>query len=167
MTAPRCGRSCGSRSVHSGRRRPVRWLPSRSVPATPRAPVADQISAVTGAERLQQLDRADWDTVIGGFSLGECLAVHTENPADGPYSPENHRTTPNPTTPRDSYAALYRTVIVRMQYHAPTKTYVARRTAEGKTKSEIIRCLKRLLARELWAAMRPFREAARTLPATA
>jgi hypothetical protein len=28
----------------------------------------------------------------------------------------------------------------------------------GKTKSEIIRCLKYLLARELWAAMRPIRE---------
>ncbi len=48
-------------------------------------------------------------------------------------------------------------MIVRMQHHEPTKAYVARRTAEGKTKSEIIRCLKRLLARELWAAMRPLR----------
>ncbi len=60
---------------------------------------------------------------------------------------------------RQANAALYRVVIVRMQHHAPTKTYVARRTAEGKTKSEIIRCLKRLLARELWAAMRPIRDA--------
>ncbi len=46
---------------------------------------------------------------------------------------------------RQANAALYRTVIVRMQYHEPTKTYVARRTAEGKTKTEIIRCLKRFL----------------------
>ncbi len=68
---------------------------------------------------------------------------------------------------RQANAALYRTVIVRMQYHEPTKTYVARRTAEGKTKTEIIRCLKRLLARELWAAMRPFREADGPLPAAA
>ncbi len=58
---------------------------------------------------------------------------------------------------RQANAALYRVVIVRMQHHEPTKAYVARRTAEGKTKSEIIRCLKRLLARELWAAMRPLR----------
>ena len=56
---------------------------------------------------------------------------------------------------RQANAALYRVVIVRMQHHAPTKAYLARRTAEGKTKAEIIRCLKRLLARELWAAMRP------------
>lgn len=58
---------------------------------------------------------------------------------------------------RQANAALYRVVIVPMQHHEPTKAYVARRTAEGKTKSEIIRCLKRLLARELWAAMRPLR----------
>lgn len=58
---------------------------------------------------------------------------------------------------RQANAALYRVVIVRMQHHDATKTYVARRTAEGKTKPEIIRCLKRLLARELWAAMRPLR----------
>jgi transposase len=59
---------------------------------------------------------------------------------------------------RQANAALYRVVIVRMQHHEPTKAYVARRTAEGKTKAEIIRCLKRLLARELWAAMRPLRQ---------
>lgn len=49
---------------------------------------------------------------------------------------------------------------MRMQHHQPTKAYVARRTAEGKTKAEIIRCLKRLLARETWTLMRPLREVA-------
>jgi transposase len=49
-----------------------------------------------------------------------------------------------------------------MQFHSPTKAYVARRTAEGKTKREIIRCLKRLLAREIWTLMRPFLEAPAT-----
>ncbi len=48
---------------------------------------------------------------------------------------------------RQVNAALYRTVIVRMRFHQPTIDYVARRTAEGKTKQEIIRCLKRYLAR--------------------
>jgi transposase len=46
-----------------------------------------------------------------------------------------------------------------MQYHQPTQAYVDRRTAEGKTKAEIIRCPKRFLAREVWARMRPFRQA--------
>ena len=68
---------------------------------------------------------------------------------------------------RQANAALYRTVIGRMQHHQPTKEYVARRTAEGKTKGEIIRCLKRLLAREVWALMRPLREPAKALPVAA
>jgi transposase len=58
---------------------------------------------------------------------------------------------------RHANAALYRAVIVRMQYHQPTRAYLARRTTEGKTKAEIIRCLKRLLARETWALLRPLR----------
>lgn len=58
---------------------------------------------------------------------------------------------------RQANAALYRAVIVRMQHHEPTRAYVARRTADGKTKAEIIRCLKRLLAREIWALLRPLR----------
>lgn len=63
---------------------------------------------------------------------------------------------------RQANAALYRTVVVRMQYHEPTMAYVTRRTAEGKTKPEIIRCLKRLLAREVWSLTRDFRRPALT-----
>jgi transposase len=51
---------------------------------------------------------------------------------------------------RGANAALYRVVIVRMQGHQPTLDYVRRRTAEGKTKREIIRCLKRFVAREIF-----------------
>jgi transposase len=58
---------------------------------------------------------------------------------------------------RQANAALYRTVIVRMRFHQPTIDYVARRTAEGKTKAEIIRCLKRYVAREVWAYLHPQR----------
>ena len=51
---------------------------------------------------------------------------------------------------RQANAALYRCVIVRMRFHHPTVAYVARRTADGRTKREIIRCLKRFLAREIY-----------------
>ena len=37
-----------------------------------------------------------------------------------------------------------------MSCHAPTKTYVARRTIEGKSKKEIMRILKRYVAREVY-----------------
>ena len=45
--------------------------------------------------------------------------------------------------------ALYWVVITRMSHDPRTKTYVERRTAQGLTKPEIIRCLKRSVAREL------------------
>jgi len=46
--------------------------------------------------------------------------------------------------------ALWRIALVRMHCHQPTKDYVARRTSEGKTKPEILRCLKRYVAREVY-----------------
>lgn len=54
---------------------------------------------------------------------------------------------------REANAALYRAVIVRMRFHHPTIDYVARRTAEGLSKRDIIRCLKRYLAREIYKAV--------------
>jgi hypothetical protein len=49
---------------------------------------------------------------------------------------------------RDANQALWRITLVRMAHDPRTRDYVARRTAEGKTKREIIRCLKRYIARE-------------------
>lgn len=49
--------------------------------------------------------------------------------------------------------ALYMAVVTRMRYHEPTRAYVTRRTAEGLSKSDIIRCLKRYVAREVYAAV--------------
>jgi hypothetical protein len=38
----------------------------------------------------------------------------------------------------------------RMSWDERTREYVARRTAEGKRKREILRCLKRYVAREIY-----------------
>lgn len=51
---------------------------------------------------------------------------------------------------RQANSALYHIVMVRLRYNQETQDYVARRTAEGKTKMEIIRCLKRYLVRQLY-----------------
>jgi transposase len=51
---------------------------------------------------------------------------------------------------RQANNALWRIVLVRMSSDARTKAYVARRTLEGKSKKEIIRCLKRHVAREMF-----------------
>src|SRR5215203_104778 len=52
---------------------------------------------------------------------------------------------------RAANSALYIVTIVRMRHHQPTRDYVERRTAEGLSKREIIRCLKRYIAREVYA----------------
>jgi transposase len=51
---------------------------------------------------------------------------------------------------RQANNALWWIVLVRMSSDPTTKAYVARRTAEGKSKKEIIRCLKRHVAREMF-----------------
>ena len=51
---------------------------------------------------------------------------------------------------RQANAALYRVVVVRMRGHQPTIDYVRATHREGKTKTEIIRCLKRFVAREIF-----------------
>lgn len=51
---------------------------------------------------------------------------------------------------RAANSALYIVTIVRMRHHQPTRDYVERRTAEGLSKREIIRCLKRYIAREIY-----------------
>jgi len=65
-------------------------------------------------------------------------------------SGKTNRHRPNRSGNRQANAALHRVVVVRMRAHAPTTDYVRRRTAEGKNKAEIIRCLKRFVAREVF-----------------
>ena len=54
---------------------------------------------------------------------------------------------------RQANTALYRIVVVRLRWHSPTRAYLVRRTKQGLSKREIIRCLKRYVAREVFAAL--------------
>ncbi len=54
---------------------------------------------------------------------------------------------------RAANGALYIVTLVRMRHHQPTRAYVERRTAEGLSKREIMRCLKRYIAREVFSAL--------------
>lgn len=53
--------------------------------------------------------------------------------------------------------------MVRMQHHPETKTYVERRTAEGKTRREIRRCIMRHLVRRLYPLLVADLNQARTM----
>ncbi len=54
---------------------------------------------------------------------------------------------------RDANRALHSICVFRMGRDRRTQAYVARRTAEGKSKREIMRCLKRYVAREVYGVL--------------
>ena len=55
---------------------------------------------------------------------------------------------------RQANAALYRIVLVRLSHDLRTREYMDRRTGEGMSKTEVIRCLKRYVAREVFSALK-------------
>jgi transposase len=54
---------------------------------------------------------------------------------------------------RQANCALYFIVMSRLRWHQPTKNYMARRVAEGRTSKEVIRCPKRYVAIEVHRAI--------------
>ncbi|WP_245848327.1 IS110 family transposase [Octadecabacter ascidiaceicola] len=65
-------------------------------------------------------------------------------------SGKTHRFRLNSGGNRQASAALDRVAIIRMRSNEPTRAYVKKRTKGGKNKSEIIRCLKRYIVREIY-----------------
>jgi transposase len=56
---------------------------------------------------------------------------------------------------RQINAAIHRVAVTRARCHPETQIYLARKTAEGKTHREAIRCLKRHLAHRVWHLLQP------------
>ena len=112
-------------------------------------------------------------------SLRRCLpflALDPRSPARCSPVPATTRTGSRPKPPSRTYAAPRRSppaadapagtdltvggdrgannaVLGRLSYDSRTRAYVDRRTQEGLSKPEIIRCLKRYVARELYNAL--------------
>ena len=55
---------------------------------------------------------------------------------------------------RQLNAALYRIAITQSRYHPPARDYLERKRAEGKSRREAIRCLKRLLIRAVYQSLK-------------
>ena len=149
------------------RPRPLRALADQHVSRRGAGHGADRTGGL-----LARLTTATSPTLCEGFGVGahtaaELLIIFGDNPdrirseaafaklcgacpipASSGMTTGRHRL--NRGGHRHANAALYRAVIVRMQFHQPTRDYVARRIAAGRTKRDIIRCLKRFLAREIY-----------------
>ncbi|TML91153.1 MAG: IS110 family transposase [Actinobacteria bacterium] len=55
---------------------------------------------------------------------------------------------------RELNAALYRIAITQARYHPDVRAYLERKRAEGKSRREALRCLKRLLARVVFKTLK-------------
>ncbi len=80
------------------------------------------------------------------FFAGACLVCQTKR----------HRL--NRGGDRQANAALYRIVMTRLRWHDQTKAHMRRRLNEGKSKTEVIRCLKRYVAREIYQVLTAARD---------
>ncbi len=56
---------------------------------------------------------------------------------------------------RQINTAIHRVAVTRLRCHPETRAYIARKTTEGKSTTEAIRCLKRHLARRIWHLLQP------------
>lgn len=124
------------------------------------------------SKHLKKLTKATAPELVAAFGIGPDIAaemlvtagdntdrIHSEAalaklcgvcpiPASSGKTNGRHRL--NRGGNRQANAALFRAVVVRMRWHPPTIAYVQRRTTEGLSKKEIIRCLKRYVAREIY-----------------
>jgi transposase len=85
----------------------------------------------------------------GVDSLRGCLRQAARRPLGPALSGKTSRHCLKRSGHRRANAALHWVTTVRVRTHQPTIADVQRRTAKGKSKLEIIRCLKRFVAREI------------------
>lgn len=106
---------------------------------------------------------------VGAETAGQLLASAGDNPermrSEGAFahlagvapipasSGRTHRHRLNRGGDRAANNALYTIVLTRMRFDERTRAYVERRTKEGLSKPEIMRCLKRFVAREVYRAL--------------
>lgn len=67
---------------------------------------------------------------------------------------------------RQANAALHRIVLSRLRWDARTQAYYERRVMQGKTRREVIRCLKRYVAREVYRLVQQDRQELRQTTAS-
>jgi transposase len=98
------------------------------------------------------VDTAGQLLVTAGERLrGEAAFAHLCGVSPIPASSgRTHRHRLNRGGDRQANHALWRIALVRMRCHPPTRAYVKRRTKQGLSKLDIMRCLKRYIAREIY-----------------
>jgi transposase len=103
---------------------------------------------LTAAQLLAQVAGVD------RFATDAKLAKHAGTAPLPASSGRSHRHRLNRTGNRQLNCALHRIAINQARHHPPARAYLARKQAEGKTRREALRCLKRHLARVVFHILR-------------
>jgi len=88
------------------------------------------------------------------FASGARFAMHAGVAPLPASSGQTQRYRLNRRGNRQLNAALHRIAITQMRTHEPARAFMARKRAEGRSKREALRCLKRHLARTVWQTLR-------------
>lgn len=102
---------------------------------------------------------------IGGakrFANDARLAMHAGSAPLQASSGNRQRHRLNRSGNRQLNCALHRIAVTQGRHHAPAKAYLERKQAEGKSRREALRCLKRYLARTVYHALAATPEQAMT-----
>jgi transposase len=91
---------------------------------------------------------------IHRFAGDAKLAKHSGAAPLPASSGEKQRHRLNRTGNRQLNCALHRIAVTQARMHAPARAYLARKEAEGKSRREALRCLKRHLARSVYHSLR-------------
>jgi transposase len=101
---------------------------------------------------------------VGRFAGDAKLAKHSGAAPLPASSGEKLRHRLNRKGNRQLNCALHRIAVTQARMHEPARAYLARKEAEGKSRREALRCLKRHLARTVYRALRAMEP--RRLPST-
>ena len=104
--------------------------------------------AITAAKLLAEIGP------ISRFKTDAQLARHSGVAPLEASSGKNQRHRLDRGGNRQLNAALYRIAITQSRYHPAARAYLERKLAEGKSRREAIRCLKRLLVRVVFNALK-------------
>jgi transposase len=111
---------------------------------------AEELLALVGCGTLTAAKLVGEVAGVGRFAGEAKLAKHTGTAPLPASSGEYQRHRLNRSGNRQLNCALHRIAIVQARMHPPARAYLERKQAEGKSRREALRCLKRHLARTVF-----------------
>ncbi len=119
---------------------------------------AAELLALVGCGALTAAKLVGEVAGVGRFAGEGKLAKHTGTAPLQASSGERQRHRLNRSGNRQLNCALHRIAVTQARIHPPARAYLERKQAEGKSRREALRCLKRHLARTVYRTLRTMEE---------